>query len=548
MIQSHPSQMKQNLQILLGLVLTLFSPFTDCAEGNCFIKNGDRIGFFGDSITAHKVYGEMVERVFRHAHPDANVTFVNNGQSGLKLSNTKIETVVKGDPNVITIMIGMNDAINSLWVQGDPIEPKVEQYRTELTSLVRRLKEKGTTVVILSPTLTDETVPMSVFRLEGTKILLRRMGEVCKEVAQAEAVFFVPVQSEFEDYQLTIPRYGLLRPDGVHPCARGHYQIARSLWTHLNLGGLLEGDRMVPPEPVRLSVDLVADANILPLDSISIPLTLRTTFPGPVTVSWSSGEATGSERLDLTGTNALDLTLPVPVIPQLADTSSAVVVEIERQGLRRYFVLDLFCKPVLHGNNGEARASITNASGEVICTYRVAREDKALRIEVSVIKDDLIHHPGSMWPWSAGDWLNLLLDLRDPSDFAGLGYDGNVFQVWFTPQEIPMFSPGFIPWAGKHITKLATPYGARTDTGYTVGLLLSGSPNIKESVDYSKRSYIGLDLSLGYVESEKNRSSWGIQKPDRESFLYPGTFTLVDIDGTIPTDTALTLSLFPDPE
>lgn len=108
-------------------LLCLFSFHAYSGESSSFIKDGDRVGFFGDSITAHKVYGELVERVFRHCHPDEKVEFVSNGQSGLQLSATKIETLLKGDPDVVTIMIGMNDAINSDWVMGDPIEPKVEK-------------------------------------------------------------------------------------------------------------------------------------------------------------------------------------------------------------------------------------------------------------------------------------------------------------------------------------------------------------------------------------------------------------------------------------
>lgn len=112
---------------MIFMVLSLLAFNTYSADNSCFIKDGDKVGFFGDSITAHKVYGELVERIFRHCHPEAKVEFVNNGQSGLQLAGTKLKLVIKGDPNVITIMIGMNDSINSKWVRGNAIPPKIEK-------------------------------------------------------------------------------------------------------------------------------------------------------------------------------------------------------------------------------------------------------------------------------------------------------------------------------------------------------------------------------------------------------------------------------------
>ncbi len=46
------------------------------------------------------------------------VSFVNNGHSGLQLAGTSLDTAVHGEPNVVTIMMGMNDTTNSAWVRG----------------------------------------------------------------------------------------------------------------------------------------------------------------------------------------------------------------------------------------------------------------------------------------------------------------------------------------------------------------------------------------------------------------------------------------------
>ena len=92
--------MRLSTAALLALVTSsLFS-----RESSCFFKEGDRVGFFGDSITEAKIYGSVTELVFRHFHPQAKVSFVNNGHGGLQLAGTSVGTVVAGDPNVVTLL------------------------------------------------------------------------------------------------------------------------------------------------------------------------------------------------------------------------------------------------------------------------------------------------------------------------------------------------------------------------------------------------------------------------------------------------------------
>ena len=121
--------------------------------------------------------------------------------------------MTKGDPNVVTIMIGMNDAINAAWVRGMPIEPTAAAYKAKLVKLVRDLKARGKEIIILTPTATDESAEMSCFRIEGTRLLLAAMGKACEEVAKEESVYCLPVQDEFEKYQDQLPRFAQLRPD-----------------------------------------------------------------------------------------------------------------------------------------------------------------------------------------------------------------------------------------------------------------------------------------------------------------------------------------------
>ncbi len=530
----------------LGVALSLFCSAAIAAESGCFIKDGDRVGFFGDSITEASVYGQITELVFRHFHPDAKVSFINNGGGGRQLAGTGIDVAIKGDPNVVTIMMGMNDAMNAAWVRGMPIEPKVAEYKANLVKMVRGLKERGKEVVIFTPTLTDESAEMSCFRIEGTRLLLEAMGEACEAVAKEESVHCVPVQSEFESYQDSLPRFAQLRPDGVHPCARGHYQIARSLWTHLNLAGSLEGPRAISPAQPAPDVTLSLISNIIPADSDSLEFTIATPKPAPARLTWSLGQARGAESLNLTGKDVWTLKLPKLSLPQADGKAVTLVMDVEIQGARQLFIVDVFRKMVIHGKDGVASGTIADPKGNPLCSYSFQKEGKGLLFSASVKKKELVPSTSEQWPWGNGDGLTLYLDLRKASSLGGLGFDGNVYQVWFKPQDKPSFSPGFHPWSGKHMANLATVYGQKTADGYSVALRLAGYSNLHDPLDLSGSDFFGFDLTLIDADAPGRQTWMGVQKSDRQVHIYPGALVLIDIGGKLKNDSTFTASVFPD--
>ena len=532
--------------IVLAMAFACFSPAAIAAEGGCFIKDGDRVGFFGDSITEANVYGQITELVFRHFHPDAKVSFVNNGGGGRQLVGTGIDSAIKGDPNVVTIMMGMNDAIISSWVRGMPIEPKVAEYKASLVKMVRGLKERGKEVIIFTPTLTDEGAEMSCFRIGGTRLLLEAMGKACEMVAKEESVHCVPIQSEFESYQDSLPGLAQLRPDGVHPCARGNYQIARSLWTHLNLAGPLEGGRAVSPAPQALDVHISLASNIIPADSDSLEFSIATPKPAPAKLTWSLGQARGSESLNLTGNDAWTLKLPKASLPQSDGKAVTLVMDIQSQGAQQVFIVDIFRKKVIHGKDAVASGTLADAKGALLCSYSFRKKGTGFVFDASVKNKELVSSNKEQWPWGNGDGLTLYLDLRKGSHLGGLGFDGNVYQVWFKPQDKPAFSPGFHPWSGKHMANIATVYGEKASDGYKVGLQLDGYFNIQERFDVSDRDFFGFDLAVINAEAIGKQVWTRLQETDRQNFIYPGTFVLIDINGKIKADSAFSASVFPD--
>lgn len=118
------------------------------------VRDGDRWVCLGDSITALNCYPPLLSRVFNHYHPEATLTVINSGASGTTASADPAklaENVLRHKPTVVSIMYGMNEAINS-WPPGQDKAPIQENYRKALTYMARTLKAQGITVLLMSPT------------------------------------------------------------------------------------------------------------------------------------------------------------------------------------------------------------------------------------------------------------------------------------------------------------------------------------------------------------------------------------------------------------
>ena len=83
-----------------------------------YLKDGDRVVFYGDSITDQRLYTTFVETYVVTRFPKLNVTFVHSGWGGDRVTGGgggPIDVRLKRDvfaykPTVVTIMLGMNDA------------------------------------------------------------------------------------------------------------------------------------------------------------------------------------------------------------------------------------------------------------------------------------------------------------------------------------------------------------------------------------------------------------------------------------------------------
>jgi len=64
------------------LLLTASASLALEPTADFYLKAGDRIVFFGDSITDHRIYDTIVETFVVTRYPKLNVTFVHSGWGG----------------------------------------------------------------------------------------------------------------------------------------------------------------------------------------------------------------------------------------------------------------------------------------------------------------------------------------------------------------------------------------------------------------------------------------------------------------------------------
>src|SRR6516165_8120674 len=102
--------------VLFSSALLLAAPAF--ADESFYLKNGDRVVFYGDSITEQRLYTTFVETFVVTRFPNLKVTFVHsgwggdrvNGGGGGPIDRRLWRDVFAYKPTVVTVMLGMNDA------------------------------------------------------------------------------------------------------------------------------------------------------------------------------------------------------------------------------------------------------------------------------------------------------------------------------------------------------------------------------------------------------------------------------------------------------
>ncbi|HEX4156510.1 MAG TPA: SGNH/GDSL hydrolase family protein [Acidobacteriaceae bacterium] len=204
---------------------------------NFYLHDGDRVTFYGDSITAQRYYTRDVQDFVETRYPSLQVTYHNAGVPGDKTTGgytgdaaTRVTRDVKPwNPTVITVMLGMND--------GDYMtpDPKVfAEYQAGYERLLAMLQAAapGARITLLENTPYDEVTHGTEFK--GYMATTEQNARSTPALGQREHLpvvdTYAPVVALLERAKAADPSYAsLLVTDRIHPAEPMHWIMAEAL-------------------------------------------------------------------------------------------------------------------------------------------------------------------------------------------------------------------------------------------------------------------------------------------------------------------------------
>ena len=187
----------RSARVVLALLFVL--PGLAKAESKFYLKDGDRVVFYGDSITDQRLYTTFAETYAVTRFPKAKMTFVHSGWGGDRVTgggggpvDVRLDRdVIAYKPTVVTIMLGMNDA--SYRPFEDPI---FKTYADGYRHIVEKLKADvpGIRLTLIKPSPYDDITRPSKFD-QGYNSVLIRYGDFVRELAQKSNVDFADLNT-----------------------------------------------------------------------------------------------------------------------------------------------------------------------------------------------------------------------------------------------------------------------------------------------------------------------------------------------------------------
>jgi lysophospholipase L1-like esterase len=295
------------LAVILWVCVCICVPLKARTEKPFFLHGGERIVFFGDSITQAGLYVEYIDAFLRTRFPDKQFDVINRGISSETLSGTSeidhhpprpdahkrfSRDITPLKPDVLVSCFGMNDG------NYHPFSKKLfAKYKGGVERLIKRSAEEArTTLVIMTPPPFDPyrskpSDPDATYwgykypylgyddvieRYSRWLLTFRDKGFVVADVHAAIDKLLAERRKDKVSFYLA--------GDGVHPTPTGHWLMAQTLLLAWN----------TPAEAGSVHIDAKAqkiiqgDVSGLKIQHDTIDLAWRTALPMPMDPRWDA--------------------------------------------------------------------------------------------------------------------------------------------------------------------------------------------------------------------------------------------------------------------
>jgi lysophospholipase L1-like esterase len=233
-----PKILSASAFLLLGICTLCGAVHAQITAASFALHDGDRVTFYGDSITEQREYTEDVEEYVLTHYPAWKVSFHNAGVSADKVSggqNGPIDLRLNRDvfawhPDVITILLGMNDSYYR------PDDPGIfSTYARGYRHIVEAMQKNNPRVriTLIQPSPYDDVTREPRFSGGSNSVLLKYSAFVIQlagELGTQTADFNTPLTTVLRTIKTESPSLARqIIPDRVHPQQGGHWIMAESL-------------------------------------------------------------------------------------------------------------------------------------------------------------------------------------------------------------------------------------------------------------------------------------------------------------------------------
>ncbi len=208
------------------------------AEEKFYLKDGDRVVFYGDSITEQRLYTTFTETYVVTRFPDRDITFVHSGWGGDRVGGGgggPIDLRLRRDvlayrPTVVTVMLGMNDASYRAFDK-KIFDTYADGYKHLVDYVTAR--DPGVRMTLIQPSPYDDVTRKPNFE-GGYNAVLTRYGDFVKDLAHEKhldvADLNTSVVKATEKAYASDPKNAeRLNQDRVHPGEGGQLLMAAAL-------------------------------------------------------------------------------------------------------------------------------------------------------------------------------------------------------------------------------------------------------------------------------------------------------------------------------
>lgn len=233
-------------RLIVGLLTaSAFAGSGRAALQKFYLRNGDRVLFYGNSITEQRYWTVAVETYVRTRFPDLRVKFLNSAVGGATVTGNwtaPVDLSLRRDvfpfkPNIVTIMLGMNDG------HYQPFDATTfNTYKKGYEHIIQSLQAHlpGVRIVLIEPTPWDDITQKPSYphnpnhAPDGYDSVIRRYGEFVQKLGAEDHLrvvdFHTPLINLMKEAKQADPALaGKIIPGRVHPGPSTELVMAETL-------------------------------------------------------------------------------------------------------------------------------------------------------------------------------------------------------------------------------------------------------------------------------------------------------------------------------